>query len=37
MIINPNQVETEISGADLSQVVDRTIRQYNSGFPTVFQ
>lgn len=36
MILNPNQIETEIIGADLSQVVNRIIRQY-SDFPTAFQ
>lgn len=36
MILNPNQIETEIIAADLSQVVDRITRQY-SDFPTAFQ
>ena len=36
MIVNLNQLETEIIGADLSQVVDRITRQYGD-FPTAFQ
>ena len=36
MVLNPNQIETEIIGADLSQVVDRVTRQY-SNFLTAFQ
>lgn len=36
MILNPDNIDTEIIGADLSQVVDRIIRQY-SDFPTAFQ
>lgn len=36
LTFTPNQIETEAIGADLSQVVDRIIRQY-SDFPTAFQ
>lgn len=36
MILNLNQIDTEIIGADLSQVVDRITRQYGD-FPTAFQ
>jgi len=36
MVLNPNKIDTEIIGADLSQVVDRITRQY-SNFPVAFQ